>query len=573
MSARQFIALHALLARGRSFDHPVCHDGQRLVSWREFSGRVAALADDLEARHEKRWLLAAADAQSFAIGLLALIHAGKEIVVPPNLQAGTLTALAGVFDARLSEADLVAPGEGGPAREAIDAQQVIIDLYTSGSTGEPKRVRKSLAALEAEVAVLERLWGSRLGSASVIATVPHQHIYGLLFRLLWPLSAGRVFDTTICSHPDTLEKRLQSLGESVLIASPAQLSRLPELVALSELRPRPGIVFSSGGPLPPAVAARFFAAWGAAPIEVFGSTESGGIAWRCFDESAEADRWRPFPGIAVRGSERGALLLSSPFLGTSATLEMEDAIELFADGRFRLLGRLDRIVKVEEKRVSLPEMEARLNAHPALAACALVALARRRQEIGAVLVLSPAGRMRLETDGKRALVRELRTHLAAHFEAVVLPRHWRIAGQLPTNDSGKLAQASLAALFAAPETPPLLPPLLPQVDSVTCVAADECVLELFVAPELAHFAGHFPGQPILPGVVEVDWALRLARDHLPLAGGFSRLENVKFLGLVLPGARLALTLKWDAANGRLDFTYARGERRYASGRVVLAAKP
>jgi 3-hydroxymyristoyl/3-hydroxydecanoyl-(acyl carrier protein) dehydratase len=93
------------------------------------------------------------------------------------------------------------------------------------------------------------------------------------------------------------------------------------------------------------------------------------------------------------------------------------------------------------------------------------------------------------------------------------------------------------------------------------------VLDLHVPPELAHFPGHFPGLPILPGVVQVDWAVRFAREHLGVTGEFARLENVKFLALVRPDAQLQLELRGDTA--QVDFVFSAGERRYASGRAVF----
>jgi 3-hydroxymyristoyl/3-hydroxydecanoyl-(acyl carrier protein) dehydratase len=91
------------------------------------------------------------------------------------------------------------------------------------------------------------------------------------------------------------------------------------------------------------------------------------------------------------------------------------------------------------------------------------------------------------------------------------------------------------------------------------------VLELHVPPALAHFPGHFPGLPILPGVVQVDWAVRFAREHLGIAGELDRLENVKFLALVRPDARLQLELRGGAA--QVDFVFASTARRYSSGRA------
>jgi acyl-CoA synthetase (AMP-forming)/AMP-acid ligase II/3-hydroxymyristoyl/3-hydroxydecanoyl-(acyl carrier protein) dehydratase len=525
------------------------------------------LTQHLKLREEKRWLLSSDDPLCFAVMLLALLQAGKQAVIPPNTRPGTLAALAGAFDARVAPGMLESPSAPAPLA-AFDPHAAIIDLYTSGSTGEPKRVRKTLAQFEAEAQVLEALWGTALGSAAIVATAPHQHIYGLLFRLLWPLSAGRAFDTVTCAHPDTLIERIALLGDAALVSSPAQLARLPELVTLSAISHKPKLIFSSGGPLPAASAILFFREFGQAPVEIFGSTETGGIAWRKQQGGADDDSWMPFPGMKIARSDSGALSLSSPFLGSSDCQQRDDAIALLADGRFRLLGRLDRIVKIEEKRLSLPEMESRINQQAWVVASAVVPLGGRRQSLGAVLVLNAEGRQVLEEQGRRTVAQALRQHLSAHFEAVLLPRRWRFPDRLPVNDLGKIEHSALVDLFfrTGDEV------LLPEVKGITRQPGDghQVVLDLHVTPALTHFSGHFPGLPILPGVVQIDWAIKFARQHLPLSGLFSALENVKFLALILPDTRLQLTLTWDSGLQRLDFSFANGQRRYSAGRIVFS---
>jgi len=579
MSEEKLLPLHSLLAGRRNDDRPVCHDGQKLVRWREFSGQIAAQAAALKQREESRWLLIADDPQRFSVSLLALLHAGKQVVIPPNTQSGTLAALADAYDA-IVDAQIEGAGASPSDLAAIDPQQASIDLYTSGSTGQPKRLRKTLAQFEAEIAALEALWGAALGNAAIVATAPHQHIYGLLFRLLWPLSAGRIFDTVTCAHPDTLSERLALLGElrdfgdCALVASPAQLSRLPMLVPLDSLAPAPKMIFSSGGPLPAATAAAFHRQFGRAPTEVFGSTETGGIAWRRQEGQTDSEVWTPLPGVEVAGAADGALLLRSPFLADRAPWRMDDAIEPRPDGRFRLRGRLDRVVKIEEKRLALPDMEAQLLAHPWVSDAAAAALQGQRQSVGAVAVLTAEGKEELAAQGKRHVTQQLRRHLAAHFDAVLLPRRWRFPDRLPSDARGKLTQAALAALFSADEaTPTVASVLLPEVRAVRPLGdgGDEVVLDLHVPPGLTHFSGHYPGLPILPGVVQIDWAVRYAQEHLALSGQFAALENIKFLALVLPDAQLELTLKWDAAKARLEFSFATSQRKHSSGRIVFGA--
>lgn len=91
-------------------------------------------------------------------------------------------------------------------------------------------------------------------------------------------------------------------------------------------------------------------------------------------------------------------------------------------------------------------------------------------------------------------------------------------------------------------------------------------IELRVDPELAFFAGHFPGKPILPGVVQVDWALRLAQAEGLQAGEFQGIDLLKFNALIRPGDRLRLVLERDARDG-FSFAYWRGDERCSSGRV------
>src|SRR5690606_36931002 len=100
-----------------------------------------------------------------------------------------------------------------------------ITFFTSGSTGGAKPVRKTLAALQAEAAAIEQILGRVVpASAEIVATVSHQHVYGLAFRLCWPLATSRVFSA---STHEIWETALAELRPgAALISSPAHLERL-----------------------------------------------------------------------------------------------------------------------------------------------------------------------------------------------------------------------------------------------------------------------------------------------------------------------------------------------------------
>jgi 3-hydroxymyristoyl/3-hydroxydecanoyl-(acyl carrier protein) dehydratase len=105
------------------------------------------------------------------------------------------------------------------------------------------------------------------------------------------------------------------------------------------------------------------------------------------------------------------------------------------------------------------------------------------------------------------------------------------------------------------------------------VRGDSAEIELVVPDDLHFVRGHFPGAPIVPGVVQIKWAISLARRYLAIGDGFTAMENVKFQRVMTPRSRVTLTLEYAAAARKLRFSFAAAEARYSSGRVVLGIAP
>lgn len=524
------------------------------------------LAAELQNRGVKRLALYLDDAGELAIALLAAWRAGIAVLLPADAQPQTRQRMSTQCDLWLDSTGVAtldgllnADSTALPPAQ-LDLDQCRLTLCTSGSSGEAKLIDKSLRQLANEVTALEQLWGEQLGSATILGSVATQHIYGLLFRVLWPLCAGRAFLRRAQPFPEDLQRESLASGNNFAwVASPALLKRMGDNLNWPALR-AVRQVFSSGGALPAETAAELQNLLGQWPTEIYGSSETGGIAWR-----QGGELWTPFAGVELGQNSEGALHLTSPYLPAGHREQTADAVELQTDGRFALRGRLDRIIKLEEKRISLPMLEQALSSHEWLSDARLGVVQEGRAYLGALVALSPAGLHALRNQGRKTVTETLRRHLAGHCEAIALPRRWRLLAQLPYNNQGKLAQATVEALLAEPRPT--------QVEPLSAVEQDgEWQLELVVPLDLAHFTGHFPQTPVLPGVVQVDWAQQLARRLInDLPPRFCGMEVLKFQQLVRPGDRLQLTLRFDAARGKLYFAFRNGEAPCSSGRILLGA--
>ncbi len=563
---REPLQLLSRLAATADASRPVAWRGRIAVSEAEFRARVRCWMRACERCGEGPVALHHGDGVEFAAALFGAWQCGRTVYLAADDLPETRRRLAPHVIAFLGEwsheSNAVAAAEeaGSGTFAALDADFAGLTVFTSGSTGDAQAIPKRLAQLAHEVETLERTFGAEIGDADIVATVSHQHIYGLLYKILWPIATRRSFLSRTIEYPEELAEALTG-RRSAVVSSPALLRRLPQAMDWSAARAGVQAVFSSGGPLPAEAAHTTERLLGRTPIEVLGSSETGGIATRRQRAGADVP-WSVFPGIAVR-IEDGHLAVRSAYLANDEWFITADLAELASDGTFTLGGRADRLAKVEGKRVSLDGVERGLTASPWVREARVVALNAPREQLAAVIVLSDEGAEVLARDGRATVSHGLRELLAEGTERVALPRRWRFVEELPMDSQGKTTTAALAALFA--NTAPVLPEA-----ALTSRTAADAQFELRIPAGLAYFDGHFDGAPILPGAAQVHWAIHFARAQFGVGDGFTRIEALKFQRPIRPGAVVRLSLRWSAELASLAFVYESDTGRHSSGRIIFA---
>ncbi|MBI3728146.1 MAG: acyl-CoA synthetase [Burkholderiales bacterium] len=513
------------------------------------------------------------DSLEFSAALLAAWLENKTVWLTADTLPATCLALSKSVDAFFGEF----PQEYQPVKAAVTAAPVILKaldpdftglvVHTSGSTGQPQAIPKKLSQLMSEVGSLEQVFGQRLGDAEIVTTVSHQHIYGLLFKVLWPLSAGRAIHALSVNFPEQLAQVLAQCN-CALIASPAHLKRLPEYLDWQAGKQRLRAIFSSGGPLAAETAYTVGDMLGHVPFEVYGSSETGGIAWRQRQAGA-IESWEALPKVDLRIVEEDLLEVRSPHLGQTDWLRMADKAQLTGNGRLLLQGRSDRIVKIEEKRISLDAIEQTLLASDLVSEARVIAdheVPGQRQKLSAFIVTTEQGRQLLGLEGKRAFNLRMRAILSGLVEAIALPRRWRYLEQMPVNAQGKTTLAQLHALLDDVSDPR---PRLPQIRLLER-APEKVLFELIVPATLFYFDGHFSVAPVLPGVVQLDWVIKYGRQYFALPPIFKSVHALKFQHVIHPEVPVMLELLYDVVKDSLQFRYFSEAGQHAGGRIIFA---
>jgi len=425
-------------------------EAEAIVAWRpdgpvkagQFLADVQRLAKQLPAGGQV--LNMCADRYRFAVGLAASIVAGKVSLLPSTHTPEMIRQMRRLAPELFCLSDQAEPDidlpllryPDGPAARVsfevplIEADQVIAEVFTSGSTGLPIPHQKRWGSMVRNVRGEARRLGVDARFA-LLGTVPPQHMYGFESTVLMPFQSGASFH---CGRPFFAADICAALARlprpRALVTTPyhlrAMLAEVPEA-------PPADLLLSATAPLSAELAAEAEARFGAPLLEIYGCTETGQLATR---RTCATQAWQPLPGVVLSPDEDGVVASGGH---VELPTRLSDFIEVGADGSFRLLGRFSDLINIAGKRTSLAYLNHQLTSIPGVRDGTFV-LPETTDEVEAVvrltaLVVAPGL-------SRAALLHALRERIDAAF----LPRPLLLVDALPRNASGKLPTQALRAL-------------------------------------------------------------------------------------------------------------------------------
>ena len=442
MSKTSFLAW----LRGPADDVVAYRDDGEAISRREFVKDVCVAARALVGFDGQLIAIDEGQPYRFTVLLCAVVWSGCTPVLFPG-RGAQFEALQASYDAVLIDAVdapntypktvLIVKSDAEPrSLEGLKTPHANhpIKLFTSGSSGTPKCIEKTVGLMDREADVTTRLFRSVTEGTVIQSTVDPRHLYGLTFNVWFAMSAGRPMATTRRVY----QEQLLTLPFPVALITTPTFMRMLETSLAAPTLP---FVLSAGGPLS-AEAKATLKAWSPSTIyEIYGSTETGVVASRAHKDSDETPDWTLIDEGALNETPEG-WVLSSPLL-TKGVLTLDDRLTVTGERTFRLLGRRDRVVKIGEVRLSLTEVERVVERRLGLVIRALPIEQGDRTFIGAVVneKLSPQWQGALPD--RRAVTKALYGVL----DPLARPRLWRSVEDWPINAQGKVETQRLLELF------------------------------------------------------------------------------------------------------------------------------
>jgi len=401
--------------------------------------------------------------------------AGAAIVVADPASTSVLARLAAQAEARYATTAELLGAVPGLLPDVTEQRRALM-VYTSGTTGKPKGVVTTHANLRAQITALIDAWGWTADDRTLLV-LPLHHVHGIVNVVLCALWAGGQCELLPRFDAEATWARIAPGRLTLFMAVPTIYRRLiaaweaatsGRRADWSEGCRRMRVMISGSAALPVATLEEWRRISGHTLLERYGMTELGmALSNPLAGERRPGYVGTPLPGVEVRlVDEAGAMVAAGipgeiEVRGPNVFLEywrQPDATRAaFHDGWFRtgdtavvehgayrILGRSSvDIIKTGGFKVSALEIEEELRTHPAIAECAVVAVADADwgERICVAVELVPDAALELG---------ELHAWAKQRLAPYKLPRELRCVATLPRNAMGKVVKPEVAKLFSPP---------------------------------------------------------------------------------------------------------------------------
>ncbi len=414
------------------------------ITYGRFLSDVEALADLLP---EKPTVINLTDDRyRFLVGFAAALVRGQTTLLPPSRAPGALAQVAREYSNSYCLVDgtehveplpsYQIPKSTGGQNDTGKVPQIPIDhpaivAFTSGSTGNPQPHFKTWGSLVA----VARSTGARLGLMSsdqmtVVATVPHQHMYGLETSIMLPIQHGMAFHVGRPLFPEDVRLALTDVpSPRMLITTPLHI----RACVTTRLRlPPVECILSATAPLPRSLAKEAETLFQTRVYEVYGFTEAGSLATR---RTVDENTWHVLDGITLHQESAGCSL-HAPYLREPVLFP--DLVSLQGPHRFMLHGRGTDLVNIGGHRSSLNDLSQKLNEIEGVQDGVFFLPDEKGTAVTRLIAFVVA-----PDKASEHILSALRTVI----DPVFLPRPLHLVPHLPRNETGKLTREALLGLL------------------------------------------------------------------------------------------------------------------------------
>lgn len=424
---------------------------ERLAVWHEGAaitqaGLLLQALELAESLPDKAYAVnACATRYGFMQAFLATLLRGQVMILPSDRSPGMIAKLRADYPSLCSLNDDATGFEGleahpvsleipkarytGQIPEVPMARDAVV-VFTSGSTGAPVPLKKSPALLAATGALIaKRFAWSGPTPASILATVPSQHMYGLETSIAVPLWGEAAVHSAKPLYPADIAAALASLpAPRVLVTTPIHLNALVKTkTALPPLQQ----VISATAPLTNELAAKVEQLYDTAVCEIFGFSEAGTIATR---RTVEGPLWHTCDGLKLQQNSDGCTIDAPHY---PAAVAVNDIIEVLSPETFTLRGRPTDLINIAGKRASLSGLNNLLTALPGVQDGAFFLGDAAEDKVARLVAFVVSDNLSVSA---------VRTALRREIDSAFLPRHIYLVPELPRSETGKLPQSALSAL-------------------------------------------------------------------------------------------------------------------------------